>query len=85
MIRQPTPYPYANTLLQVLYGCVHAILGEHITGMYLDGSLNALAMPHFVYPGTRRLRLQTRRGVLGAGDPGRTLAPFDHLCLGGTP
>ena len=39
MIQHPTPYPYVNTLLQILYERVHAILGSHIIGMYLDGSL----------------------------------------------
>jgi hypothetical protein len=39
MIQNPTPYPYVNNLLQMLYERVYAIFGEHIVGMYLDGSL----------------------------------------------
>jgi predicted nucleotidyltransferase len=36
---QPTPYPDVNALLRELIAKVQTILGDHIVGMYLDGSL----------------------------------------------
>ncbi|MHB1356938.1 MAG: aminoglycoside adenylyltransferase domain-containing protein [Anaerolineae bacterium] len=35
----PTPYPEVTSLLKELFGSVQAILGDHLIGMYLDGSL----------------------------------------------
>ena len=35
----PTPYPEVNALLRKLLASVQAILGKHLIGMYLDGSL----------------------------------------------
>jgi len=34
-----TPYPDVNALLQELLTGVRAILGDHLVGVYLDGSL----------------------------------------------
>lgn len=36
---QPTPYPEVNALLYELLAGVQTILGTHLVGMYLDGSL----------------------------------------------
>lgn len=41
MMKNPTPYPDVNTLLQELFAGVQTILGSHLTGMYLDGSLTS--------------------------------------------
>jgi hypothetical protein len=38
-VPNPTPYPEVNALLHELLSGVQAILGEHLLGMYLDGSL----------------------------------------------
>lgn len=37
----PTPYPEVNVLLQELLENVQAVLGNHLLGMYLDGSLTS--------------------------------------------
>ncbi len=38
---EPTPYPDVNAILQALVANVQAILGSHLIGMYLDGSLTS--------------------------------------------
>ncbi|GAC1429752.1 MAG: hypothetical protein NVSMB65_03230 [Chloroflexota bacterium] len=35
----PTPYPDVNAVLEEFLGHIRGILGEHLRGMYLDGSL----------------------------------------------
>ncbi|GAC1654434.1 MAG: hypothetical protein NVS4B8_29620 [Herpetosiphon sp.] len=37
--RLPTPYPEVNLMLQDLLSQLQAIVGSHLVGMYLDGSL----------------------------------------------
>ena len=37
----PTPFPEVNFILQELIGSVQSILGSHLIGMYLDGSLTS--------------------------------------------
>jgi hypothetical protein len=39
MKKNPTPYPEVNHLLQELFEGVQTILGSHLIGLYLDGSL----------------------------------------------
>jgi hypothetical protein len=39
LIKNPTPYPEVNTLLDELFASVQPILQGHFIGMYLDGSL----------------------------------------------
>src|SRR5687768_17114395 len=39
MINHPTPHPEVNSMLQELLESVGSILGSHLIGMYLDGSL----------------------------------------------
>lgn len=41
IVPQPTPYPDINALLHELLSGVQTILGRHLVGMYLDGSLTS--------------------------------------------
>lgn len=38
-LAQPTSYPAINALLHHLYGAIQSILGDHLVGLYLYGSL----------------------------------------------
>ena len=37
----PTPYPDVNAILQLLLVSIQTVLGSHLIGMYLDGSLTS--------------------------------------------
>ncbi len=41
MIKDPTPYPDVNDMIRKLFAQAQAVLGEHLVGMYLDGSLTS--------------------------------------------
>jgi hypothetical protein len=41
MLDRPTPFPEVNAILQELLTSVQAVLGEHLVGMYLEGSLTS--------------------------------------------
>lgn len=40
----PTPYPQVNAILHELLHEVQQILGKHLLGMYLEGSLSRLRL-----------------------------------------
>ena len=41
MVIDPTPYPEVNRMLEELFESLQTILGSHLIGMYLDGSLTS--------------------------------------------
>jgi hypothetical protein len=75
----PTPYPEVNAILDELLESIRPLLGRHLVGLYLEGSLTG---SDFDSMGGRRF--EVRGGAMGQRKPGRKLGSVNRAGLAAT-